>query len=413
MEVLHPRCAGLDVHKDVIVVCRRQVTAGGAVRKEVRSFGATTRALLELAAWVREWEITEVVMESTGVYWIPVWNVLEDHGFKLTLVNPQHIKNVPGRKSDVKDSEWLAKLLAHGMVRASFIPPAPQRELRELVRTLRSFVEDRTQQIQRMQKILQSCNIKLDSALSDITGESGQRILEAILDGESDPDKLAGLATRRIRASRDELAEALQGRLNDHGRFLLRLHLDTFKDLQAKIGRLEAQIDAAITASPPFAEALALLQTIPGVGLGVARTILAEVGVDMSRFPTAGHLVSWAGLCPRLDESAGKVRSRKVRVGNRHLKTVLCQGVLAGLRCKKKNYLQALYHRIKARRDGRKATIAVAASILTSVHAMLTKSQSWRDLGNQYFLKRDPQRVVARLARQARELGFELQPTAA
>ena len=412
MEVLHPRCAGLDVHKDIIVACRRQVDGRG-VRQDVQSFDATTRGLLELAAWIGEWEITEVVMESTGVYWIPVWNVLEEQGFKLTLVNPQHVKNVPGRKSDVKDAEWLAKLLAHGMVRGSFIPPAPQRELRDLVRTLRHFIQDRTQQVQRMQKILQSCNIKLDSALSDITGASGLAILKAIIAGESDPDKLAGLANRRIKASHKELSEALHGRVNEHSRFLLKLHLDTHNDLEAKIERLEAQIDQVLHALPPFAEALALLQTIPGVGSGIARTILAEVGVDMSRFPTAGHLVSWAGLCPRLDESAGKVRSRKVRIGNKHLKSVLCQGVLSNLRCKKKNYLQALYHRVKGRRDGRKATIAVAASMLTAVHAMLTSAKVYRDLGNHYFIKRDEQHVVARLARQARDLGYELQPKAA
>lgn len=406
MEVLHPRCAGLDVHKDLIVACRRRI-ANGKIESEVQSFDATTRGLTELATWLGEFEIVQVVMESTGVYWIPVWNVLEEQGFTLTLVNPQHIKNVPGRKSDVKDAEWLAKILAHGLVRASFIPPAPQRELRDLVRTLRHFIEDSGQQVQRMQKVLQSCNIKLDSVLADITGASGVAIIEALIAGESDPNKLAGLVHRNVKAPRKTLVEALQGRVNVHSRFLLKLHLDTFRDLQAKIERIEAQIDEALR---PFEQALALLSTIPGVGPGLARTIIAEVGVDMSRFPTAGHLVSWAGLCPRLDESAGKVRSRLVRKGNKHLKTALCQGVVAGLRCRKKNYLQAQFHRLKARRGGGKAIIAVAATILSSVHAMLTSAQPFRDLGNQYFLKRDQQKVVARLARQARELGYELQP---
>lgn len=281
MEVLHPRCAGLDVHKDIIVACRRRVD-GRSVQQDVQSFDATTRGLLELAAWIGEWEITDVVMESTGVYWTPVWNVLEEEGFKLTLVNPQHVKNVPGRKSDVKDAEWLAKLLAHGMVRASFIPPAPQRELRNLVRTLRHFVQDRTQQVQRMQKVLQGCNIKLESALSDITGATGLVILAAIIAGESDPDKLAGLARRRIKASRKELAAALDGRATEHSRFLLKLHLDTFKDLQDKICRLETEIDRVLHAQPPFADALELLLSIPGVGPGVARTIISEVGVEQA-----------------------------------------------------------------------------------------------------------------------------------
>lgn len=406
MEVLHQKCAGLDVHKDIIVACRR-VVEGADLRSEVRSFGATTRGLEELAAWLGEVGITEVVMEATGVYWIPVWNVLEEQGFALTLVNPQHIKNVPGRKSDVKDAEWLAKILAHGLVRASFIPPAPQRELRDLVRIHKQFIQDRTQQVQRMQKVLQSCNIKLDSVISDICGMSGLAIINALIAGQTDPDKLAGLVDRRVKASRKTLVEALRGRVSAHSRFMLKLHLDTHADLQAKITRIEAQIDEALR---PFDEAAALLMTIPGVGPGLARIILAEVGVDMSRFPTSGHLVSWAGLCPRLDESAGKIHSRTVRRGNRYLKTALCQGVLAALRCKKKSYLQAQYLRLRARRDGRKAIIAVAASILTAVHAMLTNAKPYRDLGNHYFIKRDEQKAVARLARKARELGYELQP---
>ena len=406
MDVLHERCAGIDVHKDLIVACRWIVT-GGTVDKETRSFGATTRELQELAAWLKEKEIIELAMESTGVYWIPVWNVLEEEGFKLCLVNPAHFKNVPGRKSDVKDAEWLAKLMSNGMLRASFIPPPPQRELRDLVRTHRKFTQERTRQVQRMQKVLQGCNIKLDSVLSDIAGASGLAIIRGIIAGESDPEKLVNLVRGRLKATRSQLVDALRGRADAHTRFMLQLHLDTYNDLQAKLDRLEQKIDEALV---PFADAVELLQTIPGVAADLARIIVAEIGVDMSRFPTPGHLVSWAGLCPRLDESAGKVGSRKVLKGNKWLKTALRQGVYAAMRCKKRNYFQAQYHRIKGRRDGRKATTTVAASILTAVHAMLTQAKPYRDLGNVYYLKRDKEKLVARLARQARELGYELQP---
>lgn len=406
MDVLHERCAGIDVHKNLIVACRL-ITTGGTVDKETRSFGATTRELQELGAWLREKEIVEIAMESTGVYWIPVWNVLEEEGFKLCLVNPAHFKNVPGRKSDVKDAEWLAKLMSNGMLQPSFIPPEPQRELRDLVRTHRKFTQERTRQVQRMQKVLQGCNIKLDSVLADISGASGLAIIRGIIAGECDPEKLANLVRGKIKATRSQLVDALRGRADAHTRFMLELHLDTYNDLQAKLARLEQKIDEALV---PFADAVELLQTIPGVAAELARIIVAEIGVDMSRFPTPGHLVSWAGLCPRLDESAGKIGSRKVRKGNKWLKSALTNGVWGALRCKKKNYFQAQFHRIKGRRDGRKATTAVAASILTAVHAMLTQAKPYRDLGNVYYLKRDKEKIVARLARQARELGFELHP---
>lgn len=406
MDVLHERCAGIDVHKNLIVACRWIVT-GGTVDKDTKSFGATTRELQELAAWLREKDIVEIAMESTGVYWIPVWNVLEEESFKLCLVNPAHFKNVPGRKSDVKDAEWLAKLMSNGMLQPSFIPPPPQRELRDLVRTHKKFTQERARQVQRMQKVLQGCNIKLDSVLTDISGVSGLAIIRGIIAGESDPMKLASLVRGRIKATRSQLLDALRGRADAHTRFMLELHLDTYNDLQAKLARLEQKIDEALV---PFADAVELLQTIPGVATELARIIVAEIGIDMSRFPTPGHLVSWAGLCPRLDESAGKIGSRKVRKGNKWLKTALTQGVWAALRSKKRNYLQAQFHRIKGRRDGRKATTAVAASILTAVHAMLTQAKPYRDLGNLYYLKRDKEKIVARLARQARELGYELQP---
>ena len=406
MDVFHKRCAGLDVHKDMIVACRWTDT-GGTVERDLRSFDAKMSGLLELAAWLKEKEIVEVVMESTGVYWIPVWNVLEEDGFKLCLVNPAHFKNVPGRKSDMKDAEWLAQLHSNGMLRPSFIPPPPQREVRDLVRVHKKFTEECTRQVQRMQKILETRNIKLRSVLTDTAGESGLAIIEALIAGESDPEKLANLVRRRIKATRSELVDALRGRVDEHARFMLELHLDTYKELQAKLKRLEQKIDELLA---PFAEAVKLLKTIPGVADGVARIIVAEIGTDMHRFPTPGHLVSWAGLCPRLDSTAGKIRSRKILKGNKWLKVALIQAVFGALRCKKRNYLQAQYHRLKGRRDGRKAVIAVAASILTAVHAMLTQRKPYRDLGNIYYIKRDKEKMVASLARQARALGYELQP---
>jgi transposase len=406
MDVFHERCAGLDVHKDLLVACRR-ITTGGTVERDIRSFDAKMSGLLELAAWLKEKDIVEVVMEATGVYWIPVWNVLEEEGFKLCLVNPAHFKNVPGRKSDMKDAEWLAQLHSNGMLRPSFIPPPPQRELRDYVRAHKKFTEECTRQVQRMQKILETCNIKLRSVLTDTAGESGLAIIRALIAGVSDPEKLADLVRRRIKATRSQLVDALRGHVDVHARFMLELHLDTYKELQAKLKRLDQKIDEALA---PFREAVKLLKTIPGVADGVARIIVAEIGNDMSQFPTPGHLVSWAGLCPRLDSTAGKIRSRKILKGNKWLKVALIQAVWGALRCKKRNYFQAQYHRLKGRRDGRKAVIAVAASILTAIHAMLTQHKPYRDLGNIYYIKRDKEKMVAYLARQARALGYELQP---
>jgi transposase len=409
MEVLHERCAGLDVHKDLIVACR-WITIGTKVEKDIESFGTKTRELQRLAGWLREKEIVEVVMEATGIYWVPVWNVLEEEGFKLSLANPMHVKAVPGRKSDVKDAEWLAKLMSIGMIRPSFVPPPPQRELRDLVRTLKRFTEEHARQVQRLQKTLQACNTKLDSVLTEIDGASGLAIIKGIIAGETDPEKLASLVKRKIKATREQLVEALRGRPNAHTRFMLKLHLDTYNDLQEKIERLEHQIDELLV---PFADAVALLRSIPGIASGLARIIVAEIGVDMSRFPTPGHLVSWAGLCPRLDRSAGKSRSNKILKGNKMLKGTLLQGVWAALRCKKRNYLQAMYHRIKARRGSLKAAVAVAAQILTIVHAILTQRRPYRDLDNLPHLKQDKAKTIARLARRARELGYELMPQAA
>jgi transposase len=409
MKVHHPNCAGLDVHKDLIVACRRVQTDGGET-SEVENFGATTRELLRLSEWLAETGTTHVGMESTGVYWRPVWNILEDH-FTLSLVNPEHIKKVKGKKSDKKDAEWIADLLAHGLLPDSFIPDKPIQIVRDLTRTHKQLTRQRSQHTQRIQKILQTCNIKLDSVLSEITGVSGRKILARLISGESDPEKLASLVDRRAKKPRAAFVEALLGKVGDTDRGLIRIHLSLIDSINEHLLTIEAAIDEALR---PFAEAVALLETIPGISTGNARTVIAEIGVDMSRFQTAAHLVSWCGLCPRLDESAGKKRSTKLRKGNKWMKTALCQAAWAAVRAKNAGYLRAQFHRIRARSGKRKALMAVAASILTAIHAILTKREPYRDLGSDYFLKFNKQRSAERLTRQLAQLGYqvELRPAA-
>jgi transposase len=403
MQVLHISCAGLDVHKDVIVACRR-VARGKNTSKEVESFGSTTRELLRLSAWLEETGTTHVVMESTGVFWKPVWNILGDQ-FELILANPRHVKNVPGRKTDVKDAEWLADLLAHGLVEASFVPDAPIAGLRDLTRTAKQLTRERVQHVQRIQKHLQAANVRLDSVLSDIMGKSGRRIIDAIVGGQTEPRKLAALA-RGVKATPEQLAEALEGRVSLATRKLIRTHLSIIDALDRTLAELEKDIDEALL---PFAEAVALLKTIPGLGDGTARVVVAEVGADMSRFKTPGHLVSWAGLCPRMDESAGKRRSTKIRDGNKWLKSALCQAAWAGVRCKKRGYLHAQFWRLRARRGPGKAIIAVAASILTAVHAILSTRCRFRDLGNNFFERKDQTHTVAKLTKRLASLGYEVE----
>src|SRR6185295_8648095 len=318
MEVLHPRCAGLDVHKDMVMACLRNAE-GNRVKQEVRSFGTTTSGLLELAEWLAEAGCTHVAMEATGVYWKPVWHVLEG-SCELLLANAQHVRNVPGRKSDVNDAMWLADLLAHGLIRGSFVPPTPVQEMRDLTRTRKQLVREVAQHTQRIQKTLEDANVKLSSVISSIVGLSGRTILDALIAGENDPAKLASLAHPGIKASAQELAEALRGKVTPHHRFMLKLHLEQIDSLQKAVRDLEARMGDALE---PFREQVTRLTTIPGVSDVVAQVIASEVGLDMTRFPTAGHLISWAGLCPRLDESAGKRRSTRVRKGAPWLKTTL------------------------------------------------------------------------------------------
>jgi transposase len=408
MDVVHPRCAGLDVHQKTVVVCAR-VADGPRVQRDVHTFGTTTGELLALAEWLAARAITHVALESTGVYWKPVWHVLEGQ-CELVLANAMHIRNIPGRKSDVNDATWIADLLAHGLIRGSFVPPAPIQELRDLTRTRKQLVREIGRHTLRLQKTLEAANLKLTGLLSDVLGKSGRAILAALVAGETDPARLAALAGGRLKASRAELVAALHGRVTAHHRFMLQLHLTQIAALEAAVQELDARLEAALA---PFRAVVDRLITIPGVSQVVARVLLAEIGPDVSRFPTAGHLVSWAGLCPRLHESAGKRLSTRVRPGTPWLKTTLVQAAWAAVRTKR-SYLQAQFLRLKSRRGPKKAIIAVAASMLTAVYHMLTRAVPYHDLGADHFERRDHAKLAQRLVRRLRDLGFTvaLQPAA-
>ena len=410
MEVLHPRCCGLDVHKETVVACVRLVIDGKTV-KEVRTFLTTTASLIALSEWLAEAKCTHVAMEATGVYWKPVWHILCDEDFELVLANAAHIKNVPGRKTDVKDADWVSYLLAHGLIRPSFVPDPPTQEMRTFLRTRKQFVREKSSHILRIQKTLEDANIKLDWVITDIMGVSGRKMIEALIAGEVDPAKLARLADRRVKASQDSLREALRGRVTKSHRFLLRLHLGHIDALDAAIAELDREVEAGIA---PFRTAVQQVTTAPGVKSLAARTILSEIGIDMSRFPTSGcHLISWACICPRNDESAGKRRSTRIRKGSPWLKTTLVQCAWAATRTKG-TYLQAQFHRIRARRGPKKAILAVAASILTAIYHMLKDGTLYQDPGPNHFDARTKERQKNRLVRRLADLGYvvELMPQA-
>ena len=407
MKLLYRSCAGLDVHAAEIVVGIR-VAKGRRVREEVRSFGTTTRELLALAEWLEAEGVTHVVLEATGVYWKPVWHVLEDR-FELVLANAQDVRNVPGRKSDVSDAAWLADLLAHGLVRSSMVPPEPIQELRDLTRTRKQLVREMVRHVQRIQKTLEDANIKLTEAISNVMGTTGRAILQALIAGETDPEQLVRLAHPRLQTPREQLVESLRGRIREHHRFMLRLHLDQVQALESSIRKLEEHLETVLD---PFRESIELLTTIPGVSTIVAQVIVAEVGIDMSRFPSARHLVSWAGLCPRMDRSAGKHRSTRIRKGAPWLKTALVQAAWSAVRTHN-SYLRAQFHRLRSRRGPKKAIVAVAASMLTAAYYMLEHRKAYADLGHDYFDRQDREAVVRRLARRIRKLGYEVEVRAA
>jgi len=402
MKLMYERCAGLDVHKDTVVAC---VRTGG--EHEVRTFPTTTAGLLELSDWLAASGCTRAVMESTGVYWKPVWHVLSDGDVQLLLANAEHARNVPGRKTDVKDAVWLADLLAHGLVRASFVPPEEIHELRDLTRTRRQLVRQRVRHVQRIQKTLEDANIKLDSVISNVVGVSGRAMLDAIAEGETDPSKLAELAHPRLQASRDELLAALRGRITAHHRFMLRAHLEQVDAADKTIASIDAEVERVLE---PFRPQVKLLKTIPGVSDQVARTLLSEIGADMTPFPSAAHLLSWAGLCPQLKESACKRQSTRLRKGAPWLKPVLVQAAWAAVR-KKDAYYRAQFARLKTRRGPKKAVVAVAASMLTAAYFMLRDGTEFQDLGGNYFDQVDRPRATKNLVRRLEKLGYHVELT--
>jgi len=404
MDVLYPRCAGLDVHKDSVVAGIR-LAANGMAKTAVRRFDTTTPGLLALSGWLAEQGCTHAAMEATGVYWKPVWHILSDGDISLILANAAHVKNVPGRKTDVADALWLAELLAHGLIRASFVPETATQEMRALLRTRKQLVREQASHVQRLQKTLEDANLKLASVLTNIIGVSGRAVLTALIAGETDPDKLRELIQRGVKAPPERLRAALQGRTSDHHRFLLRLHLRQVEALDAAIAEIDAEVEHELD---PFRGAVRLLRTIPGVSDLTAQVIVSEIGIDMSRFPTAGHLISWAGLCPRNDETAGKRRSTRLRKGAPWLKTTLVQCAWAASH-KKLSYLQAQFQRLRYRRGPKKAICAVAASILTAAYHMLRDGTFYHDLGPDHFVSTPPEVRVKQLVRQIAKLGFTCQ----
>jgi transposase len=402
MEVLYPRCAGLDVHKDSVFARVRCVSEPR--HDEVRNFGTTTSALFELNEWLSRHGVTHVAMEATGVYWKPVWHMLEE-SVELVLANAQHIRNVPGRKTDVNDATWIADLLAHGLIRSSFVPPVAIQELRDLTRSRKQLVRETAQHNQRIQKTLEDANLKVGSVLADILGKSGRAILQAIVDGQSDPEKLADLAQGSAKRKRAELVEALRGRIRPHHQALLRLHLKVIDALKETIADIDTRVGKTLT---PILECARLLTTMPGVSDVTAQVMVAEIGVDMQRFPSAGHLISWAGLCPKNDESAGKRRSTRIRQGAPWLKTTLVTSAWGAVRAKD-SYLQAQFHRLRARRGAKKAIVAVAASMLTAAYHMLKNGVEYQDLGAEHFTRRDKSKAIQRLLRRLNDLGCEVQ----
>ncbi len=403
MDTLFPCCAGIDVHKANVVVCTRRADRPGKAREEVRTFSTMTRDLLALADWLAEQGVTHVAMESTGVYWKPVFNLLEGR-FTILLVNAEHIKQVPGRKTDVKDCQWIAQLLQHGLLKASFVPPEPIRELRDLTRQRAQLVAEKASAANRIQKVLEDANIKLASVATDVLGASGRAMLEALIAGVTDPEELADLARMRLRAKLPELRLALQGRVTEHHRFLLRMHLDHIGHLEALIGRLSERIEE-VTA--PFAEAATRLETIPGVSQRVAETVLAEIGPRMEQFPTAGHLASWAGMSPGNHESAGKRRSGRTTHGNRWLRQMLVQAAWAASRAKG-SYLAAHYRRLVKRRGAKRALVAVGHTLLVMIYQVLKKGVAYAELGSDYLDRLEPERLTRQLVKRLEALGHKV-----
>lgn len=404
MELLHERCAALDIGKKDLKACVRAPNLGRrrSRQQEIRTFATTTNALLELRDWLVAEKVTLVVMEATGDYWRGAFYLLEDC-LNVILVNAAHAKGLPGRKTDVSDAAWLCQMGECGLLKASFVPPEPIRHLRDLTRYRATLAAERTREAQRLEKELEDAGIKLSTVATDILGVSGRAMLAALIDGERDVHVLAEMAKARMRPKIPQLVEALTGNFGEHHAFLCRLHLERIDQLSAAILELSTRIEEEMR---PFARQLERLQTLTGVGQATAEVVVAETGGDMSRFRTAGHLASWAGVCPGHYESAGKHKSGKTRHGNRWLGAALGTAAMAASRTKDKTYLGARYHRLAPRLGKKKALVAVQHSMLTAVWHMLTDDVDYHDLGGDYFAKRDPESAMRRIIRQANALGF-------
>src|SRR5437773_7792118 len=403
LTVLYPRCAGLDVHKATVVACLLLTAPSGKVSREVRTFATTTTGLQALANWLASHGVTHVAMESTGIYWRPVFNLLESR-CEVILVNAQHMKAIPGHKTDIKDSEWIADLLRHGLLKASFIPPKPIRDLRDLLRSRKTLVQQRTQAINRVQKVLETANIKLSSVATDVLGKSGRDMLDALLAGVGDADTLAQLARGRLRAKLPALREALDGRVDATHRLLLRHQLDLLDFLQGKVDTLSGEIDQLLL---PYERLLARLMQIPGIGRMAAATIVAELGTDMSRFPSAKHLASWAGVAPGNKQSGGKRLHTSTTKGNTHLRAVLAEVVWV-ISHTKDNYLSAQYHRLARRIGKKRAIVAVSHSVLTIIYHLLRTEQDYHDLGPHFFETLDTTRQRDTAVRRLEALGYKV-----
>lgn len=440
MQVVYPQCAGLDVHKKIVVACARILTPDGTLTTQVRTFTTMTRGLLDLVDWLLSLEITHVAMESTGEFWKPVFNLLEGN-VTVLVVNAQHIKQVPGRTTDVKDAAWIAELLAHGLLRPSFVPPAPQRALRDLTRQRTHLVQERATVVNRMQKVLEWANLTLSAVVTDVTGASARAMLEALVAGQTDVTALADLAKGRLRTKRAELEHALPGTLLSHHAFMIAQHLAHLDFLEEQIATFDTQVTALmqpptdVPAAPPadppptegctgndavapqggddWASARTICDAVPGIGPRVAEIIIAELGTAMSRFPTAGHAASWARLSPGQNESAGKRRSSRIGKGNRYLRAALIQAAWAAIKVKD-GFLAAFYRKLATRRGNKKAIIAVAHKLLVIVYTLLKTGETYQERGAAAMDERQKDRLLARMQRRIEQLGYtvSLEPKA-
>jgi transposase len=402
MEVMHRCCCGLDVHKDTIVACVRRARQDAGVQEATRTFGTTTSQILQLGDWLAQEQVTIAAMESTGVYWKPLWNLLEGQ-LELMVVNARDVKQVPGRKTDVKDSQWIAQLLSCGLLKASFVPLRPQRDLRDLTRTRASLMQDKARVANRLQKVLEDANIKLGSVASDVLGVSGREMIRALIEGKMSAEEMARLARRRLRLKMAELAEALRGRVTEHHRYMLKMLLDQIEQMERHVASLDERIEQVL--GPLERQAIDLLDEIPGINRVAAQNVIAEIGTDMNRFPTAGHLASWAGLSPGNNQSAGKRRSGRMNEGNRWLKATLNQCAWAASRTRD-SYFAAQFRRITTRRGVKRAVMAVAHTQLCICWQLLKRGARYHDLGRDYFDRIDEDRVKRKLIQRLETLGY-------